>query len=183
MAKVNSLRQLRLQLPFFVLLSIVQLSLHAQKGLKRSITDGGDTSYYTTEKRIYTKSGSRNAVAEILKTTFYRYPNHYSLCFFIQTGRTSHFSISKGDEAILGWTADDNISVTCRNSNESKPSRIDYGGWIYVFYSISPSQLKKLQEKPIKYIRIKSSTGWMIYDISEKNAREVMEQAEKIGDR
>lgn len=182
MFKVIASRRLCLRLPIVLLLCIVQTSLHAQKGLKQTITDG-DTSYYTTEKRIYTKSGSRNAVAEILKTTFYRYPNRYSLCFFVQTGRTSHFSISKGDEAILGWTADDNISITCRNSNESKPSRIDYGGWIYVFYSISPSQLKKLQEKPIKYIRIKSSTGWMIYDITEKNAKQIMEQAERVDGR
>lgn len=179
MVEVKNLRGLLYRITMVTILAMIQLSLVAQKGLKRSVTNG-DTSYYTAEKKIYAKPGSRNAVGEILKTTFYRYPDRYSLCFFIQTGRTSHFSITKGEETILEWDNGDNVFLTCRNSSESKPSRLDYGGWMYVFYSINPSQLDELKKKPLKHIRIKSSTGWMYYELTEKNAKQIMEQATAI---
>lgn len=161
------------------LLLFASLQVWGQKGVKLSVVDG-DSSYHTTEKKIYAQPGSRNAVGDILKSTFYRYKTGYSLSFFVQTGRTSHFSINRGAEAQLIWADGNSISINCRNGSQSRPSRLDYGGFLYIFYSVSASQLKTLSEKPISSIRINSSTGWMEYSLTEKNARLLMEQAKVI---
>lgn len=151
----------------------------AQKGLKRDIQNG-DTIYYTTEKKVFAKSGSPKSVPELLKTSFYRYPTRYSLCLFIQTGRTSIFNIDRGSEASLIWSDKEQVSLSANNATEAKPSRINYGGWAFVFYSVSPSQLSALQQSPLKHIRVRSSVGWMNYDLTEKNAKTIMEQAKAI---
>jgi hypothetical protein len=161
------------------LLLLIISPIAAQKGLKRSVSNGA-TTYATAEKKIFARPGSKNAVGDILKSTFYRYPNGYSLCFYVQSGRSSHFSISAGAEVVLKWADGNSISLRCRSASQSAPSRLDYGGWLYAFYGLSASQLTMLAQQPLQQINISSSTGWMEYPLTDRSAKLVMEQAALI---
>ena len=153
---------------------------YGQQKLKMEITKAGDTLYSTDDKKIYTAPGSKNAGGEILKSSFYRSASRYMLCLYIETGRTSVFTISSEEPAEILFTDGSTMSLYSRSSNNSRRKVSDYGGYMFVYYTVGSQQLSKLQATDIKTIVVTTSAGKMTYDLKDKNAGVIRMQAGAI---
>ncbi len=152
-------------------------TVYAQKGIKYEIDrQTGDTLYSTKQKTLYVKPGAKNSVSDYIKSTVYKSKNGYMLGFEIQTGRTSVFSISKN--AACEITLEDGTIIALNNTNgsQSKPSRLDYGAFLFVIYWLDLAKINQLKNAEISNISIQSSTGEMSYPIKEKMSGIIAEQ-------
>lgn len=160
-----------------VIILLFTLTAIGQKGIKYDIDkQTGDTLFSTKEKTLYIKSGAKHSVADYLKSTVYKSKTGLMLSFSIQTGRTSVFSIGKGAACKITFKDATAITIYNTSSSQSKPSRLDYGSYLFVFYRLDASTLQQLKNSEISYITIQSSTGEMEYPIKEKNAGVIGEQ-------
>jgi hypothetical protein len=153
---------------------------YGQDKLKMEVTKAGDTLYSTSDKKIYTAPGSKNASGEILKSSFYKSASRYMLCLQIETGRTSVFTVSSEEPAEILFTDGSTLSLYSRSSNNSHRKVSNYGGYIFVFYTVGGQDLSKLQATDIKTILVTTSAGKMTYDIKDKNAGVIRSQAGAI---
>ena len=153
----------------------------AQKGLKMEINKStGDTTYNTSEQNIYVKAGSRNAAAEMLKTSVYKTGNRYFLSFYVQTGRTSVFSISRGDEAEITLEDGSKIILNCMGDRESRSMISYYGSYLFPTYPMDKNSREKLAGSPVSSIRIRASVGWMNYTLKSRDGDKIMDQLKKF---
>jgi hypothetical protein len=153
----------------------------AQKGLKIEVNkSSGDTTYSTSEQKIYVKAGSKNAAAEMLKTTIYKTGRRYLLSFYVQTGRTSVFSISQGDEAEITLEDGSKVVLSCIGDRESRSMISYYGSYLFPTYNLDKNSTDALSSSPISSIRIRASMGWMNYTLKPRDADKVMEQLKKF---
>lgn len=149
----------------------------AQKKLKTQVNKTtGDTLFSTPSEKIYTKPGSKGAVGEYLKTTVHRSSNGFMLGFEIQTGRTSIFTISRG--AIVEIRLQDNsvVELESLNNQESRASALGYGCFLFVYYRLTPKDIRNLESSNVSSIRINASVGPMDYEIKEKYASDIGKQ-------
>lgn len=165
----------------FVTGILLFLNSSAQK-LKTTITSGGDTLYNTPDEKIYAKPGAPRSIGEYLKTSIYKSGTAGSpiLQFEIQTGRTSVFTIAAGSATDITLKDGSVITLYSRNSTESRRSSLDYGCFIFVFYTLRSSDIQQLKASPIKSIRVHASVGPMDYEIKEKHSTAISDQLEKI---
>ncbi len=166
---------------FLLAIMAVSGTALAQRKLKMEVYDSGDTMWSTKEKKIYVSPGSRNAVAEMLKTTAHRTSKGYMLSFYIQTGRTSVFTIEAGAGVELILANGETVRLATRTSSQSRRLVSGYGCFAYAFYSLPPDALRSLQASPVKRIMIMASMGVMEYELKEKQAKMMMEQLEEVG--
>ena len=160
--------------------SAILINVSAQKKLKMEVDkQSGDTSYSTNEEKIYVKPGSKS-LAEMLKTIIYKNKNGFMLGFYIQTGRTNVFTISKGSELQISLGEDRNLFLSSLITNESNASGITYGGRTYAYYRLTESQVQQLKSSPVSNIRIHTSFGYMDYVISEKFSTVISKQLERF---
>lgn len=153
---------------------------YGQDKLKMEVTKSGDTLYSTSDKKIYTSPGSKDASGELLKSSFYRSSSRYMLYLQIETGRTSVFTISSEEPAEILFADGSTLSLYSRSSNNSHRKVSNYGGYIFVFYTVGNQELSKLQATDIKTIVVTTSAGKMTYDLKEKNAAVIRMQAAAI---
>jgi hypothetical protein len=143
--------------------------------------NNGDTIYsYTSEERLYTKTGGKNAVADLLKSTIYKYKSGYSLALLIQTGRTNNFSISNGSEAILELADGTKVTASTRSDNRSRVSSLDYGCFMYCFYQLTGEAVRQLKSSPLTTISLQASNGEMYYEIKGKFSDVIADQLKKF---
>jgi hypothetical protein len=166
-----------------LLLLIVTTSIAApaQKKLKHLIDKNtGDTTFYTAEERLYTQSGATKSIAEMLKSSVYKGRNGFMLSIFIQTGRTSVFSLEQGDPAEL--RLEDGTVIPLRNltDNTSRVSAMGYGCFTYAYYKLLGEDVQSLKASPVKFIRIHTSGGNMDYSLKEKFGDVIREQLLKF---
>lgn len=153
----------------------------AQKKLKMDIDkETGDTTYSTSDKKIYTKPGSKNAIYDYLKTSVYKSKNGFLLTLSIQTGRTSVFTIDDGSATTIQLLDGNTVTLYSINNQRSKITRTAYGCFIFAFYRLEPSAIRKLKASGISTIRVQSSIGPLDYEIKEKQSGELGEQLEKF---
>lgn len=155
----------------FVLFSFFFYSqVSGQKKLKYDITSRGDTSFHTSQERLYVKSGAPKSVSEQLSVTGYRTNGSYMLMFFIQTGRTSVFSIGQGSLAELKFDDGTSLTLSSISGSESRTSSMAYGSFMYVSYRIGTNALQQLKGSKISSIKINTSNGYMNYELKPKMA-------------
>ena len=160
---------------FLLLLST--LGATSQK-LKMDVTANGDTILSTKEQKIYTQPGSSKSVAEMLKVYAFRNSRPGSpllLSFYIQTGRTSVFTIAPGASIELTLQNGNTVKLYTRNGNQSKRLVSNYGCFIYISYTLPEAEAKLLQASPIRNIRVDASIGPMDYEIKEKFSKDIGE--------
>lgn len=147
-----------------------------QGKLKTEVTAAGDTLLSTGEKKLYTAPGARNAVGEIVKSTVYKSRNGFSLCLYTQTGRTSVFTVGRGDAAEILFKDGSSVRLFPSADSESQRSSLDYGCWIYVFYRLTPEAVNGLRVQGVEKITVSASLGTMTYVIKNKQSDVIREQ-------
>jgi hypothetical protein len=164
-----------------LLISGLVFTAGAQKRLKTDVDKTtGDTTYSTSEERLYSKSGSTRSASEILKSTAYRTGDYIRLSFYIKTGRTSIFTIPSGSPAEITLADGNRVSFYTRTENQSRTLSSEYGSFAYVFFRINPAELRMLQNADVVSIRIQSSVGWMIYDLKSKQGDVLRKQLIRV---
>ncbi|HTD92225.1 MAG TPA: hypothetical protein VK644_00365 [Chitinophagaceae bacterium] len=164
-----------------LLILATSISAPAQKKLKHSIDKNtGDTTFYTGEDRLYTQAGATKSIGEILKSSVYKSRNGFMLSLFIQTGRTSVFSLEQGDPAEL--RLEDGTIIPLRNltDNSSRVSSMGYGCFSYAYYRLLSDDVERLKSSPVTFIRIHTSGGNMDYSLKEKFGDVIGEQLGKF---
>lgn len=165
----------------FLLLSIfLSIMANSQKKLKQEVRSNSDTTFSTSEQKIYTKPASKNAVYEYLKTSVYKTSNRYSLMISIQTGRSNIFTISAGSRMDIQLANGETVSLACLSDNTSRGSNLAYGSFIYVSYRLNAEDIRLLKGSEVKSIKVQSSLGNLDYVIKEKFSDAIKEQLEKF---
>lgn len=162
------------------ILVLATLTASSQK-LKTEVTANGDTIYSTKEQKIYTQPGSSKSVAEILRVYAFKNSKPGSpllLSFYIQTGRTSVFTIAPGAGMELTLKNGNTVTLYTRNGNQSKRLVSNYGCFIYVTYTLPAAEARMLQASPAKAIKVHASMGPMDYEIKEKFSTDIAELVE-----
>jgi hypothetical protein len=152
----------------------------AQKKLKMDVTKNGDTLYSTSEERLYVKAGATKSRGEHLKCSIYKTGQKYRLYFFVETGRTSVFTIGAGAAAEITLSDGQVVTVYSVSSSQSKVSAIAYGAWLYVSYELDRNSRQLLKDSKVTAIRINASMGPMDYEIKDKFSEVIGEQLEKF---
>lgn len=168
-------------LQLLLVLVLGTLTASAQK-LKTTITEAGDTLYSTKDEKIYTKAGAPRSVGDYIKSSVYKLGHNGKpiLSLEIQTGRTSSFSIGSGSAADLTLKDGTVVTVYSRRDAQSKVSKVDYGCYIFPFYTLTEKDVRQLKTSPVSTIRIHASIGPMDYEIKEKFGDEISEQIEQV---
>lgn len=162
---------------FLLLLSlIISLVNHGQDKLKMEVTANGDTLYSTGDKKIYTAPGPRNALGETVKSEVYKSAAGISLSLYIQTGRTSVFTVSRDDAAEITFKDGSMLRLYPNSNSSSRRSSLSYGCWIFVFYRLDRSALEQLRSQDIASITVSASLGKMVYELKDKQADEIRNQ-------
>ena len=168
-------------LPLLLCICALSFSATAQK-LKTDVLSTGDTLIHTSDEKIYTRPGAPRSVGDYLKVSVYKYPSKGTMMLEmeIQTGRTSVFSISAGSAAALTLQNEDVVTLYARNENQSRISRLDYGCYIFVFYTLTADDRARLKASPVTSIRVSASMGAMEYDIKSKFGDTISNQISKF---
>ena len=160
---------------------LVTGKMNAQKKLKFDVDKTtGDTTWRTSEERLYVKAGAKGSIAEYIKSTVYKKDNFFMLGFEIQTGRTSVFSIERDQSATITLQNGEEIVVNSLQNQSSKASHMGYGSFIFAFYELTSNDIKLLKSSPVSSIRVHSSTGNMDYEIKEKFSEIIKDQVLKF---
>lgn len=153
-----------------LLAAVVCSAIASAQKLKTQVTSGGDTLISTPDKKIYTKAGAPRSVGDYLKTSLFRI-NSTGPVFLqleIQTGRTSNFSIGSGSALDINLENGDVVTLQTRHENQSRISRLDYGCYIFVSYSLPAADRSRLKASPITTMTVHASIGPMQYEIKSK---------------
>ncbi|MEO5564779.1 MAG: hypothetical protein ABIR18_15135 [Chitinophagaceae bacterium] len=152
----------------------------AQKKLKYDIIkESGDTLFHTSEDRLYVQAGTRS-VGEELKSTIYKSNGTMRISFYIQTGRTSIFSIQGGASAEIKLQDGSTVTLYSRGDHDSRTTKRDYGCFLYAYYGLDRKAIQQLKSTPVNSIRIRSSAGNMNYEIKDKFSDVIADQLGKF---
>lgn len=171
-----------MRLILLLLATIVISSASSAQRIKVDVDKNGDTMYSTSDVRVYVKAGSKNAVAEYLKTSVYKNRNGTVLCFSIQSGRSNIFNISSSDLTTINFEDGSQLSLYPRGEYTSKGSVMAYGSYIFSFYPLTSAKISQLKSSKISSITVGSSLGKMQYDLKEKFSETIGDQLKKISE-
>ena len=168
----------------FLLLSVCSvLPAMAQRKLKVDIDKTtGDTIWTTTEQKLYVKAG-RNAMGETLKVSLLKTSHVFVISFFVQTGRTTIFSVSKGSEVLLTLGDGTTVSLVATRDAESRSTASSYGSFLYTSYRLTPDVVAQLKSSPVTHVRISASVGPMKYEIKDKQSTIISNQLAQFDSR
>jgi hypothetical protein len=159
---------------------LITFMASAQKKLKMDVTKSADTIYSTSEERLYVKAGATKSRAEHLKCSIYKINERYRLSFFVETGRTSVFTIGSGAAAEITLSDGAVVTIYSVSGSQSKVSAIAYGAWLYCSYELDRNSRQLLKDSKVTAIRINASVGPMDYEIKDKFSEVIGEQLEKF---
>jgi hypothetical protein len=159
---------------------LITFMASAQKKLKMDVTKNGDTIYSTQEERLYVKAGATKSRGEHLKCSIYKTNQKYRLYFFVETGRTSVFTIGSGAAAEITLSDGTVVTIYSVSNAQSKVSAIAYGAWLYCSYELDRNSRQLLKDSKVTAIRINASMGPMDYEIKDKFSEVIGEQLEKF---
>ncbi|RYY57374.1 MAG: hypothetical protein EOO09_02650 [Chitinophagaceae bacterium] len=164
----------------FTCLLLASPALPAQKKLKVEISAQGDTSWSTSETKIYNSPGGNKAAGDYLKTSVYKNKDGYKLVLSIQTGRTNMFNIERGAAAEI--TLADGSSLTLPSLRDQAARRLAsyYGCFIYAFYALDAATIRDLKSRDITNVSVSTSTGKMIFPIKSKDGDSIRRLLEKF---
>ncbi len=159
--------------PFLIAgMSLLCLYAKAQK-LEKPIIDKikGDTTWATSEERIFTKMGFGDS--DILYIYTQKIGDTYTLCFKIDRNNGINvYTISPENITNIKFTDGSVLDLQPTASGPSEVNFHSHGSRSFglIFYGLTKDQLKELQSKTISVVRINSSRGNFDYEIKPKNA-------------
>lgn len=163
-----------MRLLFTLSMLIFSLMLCAQKVHTKVDKFTGDTTYYTKPEMIYSKPSFTGTVGEQLRFTVVKFQQKTSIIFYLQTGKTSLFSINSNDDCSIKLEDGNVINLKIINDDVSDfapgSSRGSSGK---IMLDLSDEDISKLKASSISAVRINTSSKRFDYDIKSKNKNDI----------
>lgn len=160
---------LNMKVSFTILLFFIVVNCFSQKSV-RVIVDKitGDTLLITGLDKLYSKASFSGTVGEQLKSAVSKSKSGIALTLWVQTAKSSIFSVDTGDKAIIKLENDEVITLNLLQDVVSDYSEISYGSKSMSHYILTEKDIKSLSSSDVKIIRIESSLGNLDYELKEK---------------